>query len=106
MQRFDLGSVHHIHLIGIGGAGMGGLAEVLLNQGYAISGSDISQNTVTERLWNLGAKVYLGHQAEQIETVDLVVVSSAIDQNNVEVQAAIDKRIPIIRRAQMLAELM
>lgn len=106
MQRFDLGSVMHIHLIGIGGSGMGGIAEVLLNQGYKISGSDISQNRVTEHLQDIGATIYLGHQADQVEGADVIVVSSAIEADNPEVKAALDKRIPIIRRAQMLSEIM
>jgi UDP-N-acetylmuramate--alanine ligase len=93
-------------MIGIGGTGMNGIAEVLLNQGYSVSGSDISKNEATVRLSNLGAKIFKGHRASQIEGADVVVISSAIDYKNVEVSAAKQKKIPIIPRAEMLAELM
>jgi UDP-N-acetylmuramate--alanine ligase len=96
----------HIHMIGIGGTGMNGIAEVLLNQGYIVSGSDISENEATVRLSNLGAKIFIGHRASQIEGADVVVISSAITEKNVEVAAAKQKKIPIIPRAEMLAELM
>ncbi len=102
----EMRRVKRIHFIGIGGAGMGGIAEVLVNEGYHLSGSDIAQNIVTTRLAALGAKVYIGHKAEQVEGVDVVVVSTAIDINNPEVIAAKELRIPIVRRAEMLAELM
>lgn len=98
--------IRHIHFIGIGGAGMSGIAEVLLNQGYVISGSDISASSVTERLQSLGVDIHIGHQAGNIAGVDVVVVSSAIDKSNEEIIAAMEQRIPIIRRAEMLAELM
>lgn len=98
--------IHHIHFIGIGGAGMGGIAEVLLNQGYSISGSDQSDNRVTHRLKSLGAKVFLNHGADNIQKADVVVVSTAIPESNPELIAAKQKRIPVVSRAEMLSELM
>lgn len=98
--------VRQIHFVGIGGAGMGGIAEVLLNEGYDITGSDIAENAVTGRLSSLGAKIFIGHNAINVENASVVVVSSAIKPDNVEVVAAHEKRIPVIQRAQMLAELM
>ncbi|TDQ57990.1 UDP-N-acetylmuramate--L-alanine ligase [Mesocricetibacter intestinalis] len=98
--------VNQIHFVGIGGAGMGGIAEVLLNKGYKITGSDINQNAVTNRLSALGAKIYFGHAPENVENASVVVVSSAIKADNLEVVAAHEKRIPVIQRAQMLAEIM
>jgi len=95
-----------IHFIGIGGAGMGGIAEVLLNLGYEVSGSDLARNAVTRRLSEQGAQVFTGHKAEQVEAAGVVVVSSAIDETNPEIQAARAARIPVIPRAEMLAELM
>jgi len=101
-----MGRIKHIHFIGIGGAGMGGIAEVLLNQGYRISGSDRSENTMTQRLKDLGASIFKGHQAEYVQAVDVVVVSTAIAEDNPEVIAARQARIPVVPRALMLAELM
>lgn len=98
--------VSNIFFIGIGGAGMGGIAEVLLNEGYQISGSDIQQGAMTERLSRLGATVKIGHRAENVEGMDVIVVSSAINEANPEIITAREQRIPIIRRAEMLAELM
>ena len=95
-----------IHFIGIGGAGMGGIAEVLINQGYNVSGSDLSKNPVTERLIRLGADITFAHLPNNILGVDVVVVSSAISDSNPEIIAAKDRRIPIVPRAEMLAELM
>ncbi|MEO2184673.1 MAG: UDP-N-acetylmuramate--L-alanine ligase, partial [bacterium] len=95
-----------IHFVGIGGAGMCGIAEVLLNQGYQISGSDMNASTVTRRLETLGAKVSIGHDASHIENADVLVVSSAIRRTNPELVAAHDIRIPVVRRAEMLGELM
>ena len=95
-----------VHFVGIGGAGMCGIAEVLLNQGYQISGSDMNASTVTRRLETLGAKVSVGHDASHIENADVLVVSSAIRQTNPELVAAHDLRIPVVRRAEMLGELM
>lgn len=101
-----LGHVKKIHFIGIGGVGMCGIAEVLLSEGYRITGSDLNQSAITERLQDLGAKVYFHHQKENISDVDVVVVSSAINEKNEEIIAAKAKKIPIIRRAEMLAEIM
>ncbi|MCH1920666.1 UDP-N-acetylmuramate--L-alanine ligase [Shewanella sp. A3A] len=102
----EMRRVRRIHFVGIGGAGMGGIAEVLLNEGYQISGSDIADNAVTERLSRLGAKVIIGHTAEAVMNVDVVVVSTAIKADNPELVAAKANRTPIVRRAEMLAELM
>jgi UDP-N-acetylmuramate--alanine ligase len=98
--------VKHIHFVGIGGAGMSGIAEVLLNLGYQVSGSDLSSNAVTDRLIELGAGVEIGHRAENIEGANAVVVSTAVRSDNPEVLAARHRRIPIVPRAVMLAELM
>jgi len=95
-----------IHLIGIGGTGMSGIAEVLLNLGYKVSGSDIQSNEAVERLKGLGAEISLGHQKENVHGADVVVISSAIRPENVEVQEARQLKIPTIPRAEMLAELM
>ena len=102
----EMRRIKRIHFIGIGGAGMGGIAEVLLNQGYCITGSDSSENTVTERLKRLGAEVFHVHHASQVEGADVVVVSTAIPATNPELIAATEQRIPIVPRAEMLAELM
>lgn len=95
-----------IHFVGIGGVGMGGIAEVLLTQGYCVTGSDPSQNTMTTRLKKLGATIWHEHKAENIKGADVIVVSSAVDANNVELLAAKEERLPIVPRAAMLAELM
>ena len=94
-----------VHFVGIGGIGMSGIAEVLLNLGYHISGSDLKSSAVTERLAALGAKIYEGHAAEQIDDSDAVVVSSAVDESNPEVREARRRQIPVIPRGEMLAEL-
>ncbi|MBY6107810.1 UDP-N-acetylmuramate--L-alanine ligase [Ferrimonas balearica] len=104
--RPGMGRVKRIHFVGIGGAGMGGIAEVLANEGYQVSGSDIAQNPVTERLVQAGAVVHIGHSAEWVEDADVVVVSTAIREENPEIRAARELRIPVVRRAEMLAELM
>ena len=96
----------HIHMIGIGGTGMNGIAELLLNMSYTISGTDITRNEATQRLARLGAKISIGHKAEKVEGADVVVISSAIKDGNVEVEEARRQKIPIIPRAEMLAELM
>ncbi len=101
-----LGAVQRIHFVGIGGTGMSGIAEVLLNLGYAVSGSDIKESATTARLADLGITITIGHQRENITQVDVVVVSSAIDRKNPEVDEAYQQRIPVIPRAEMLAELM
>ena len=98
--------VNCIHLVGIGGSGMGGIAEVLLNLGYAVQGSDLKAGAVTQRLESLGASVMLGHSASHLEGVDVVVVSSAVPADNPEVVEAQRRRIPVVKRAEMLAELM
>jgi UDP-N-acetylmuramate--alanine ligase len=98
--------VRHIHFVGIGGAGMSGIAEVLLNLGYQVSGSDLAENAATRRLKGLGAKIFAGHAAGQVDGADAVVVSSAVQTDNPEVAAARSKRVPLVPRALMLAELM
>ncbi|KVA13127.1 UDP-N-acetylmuramate--L-alanine ligase [Burkholderia ubonensis] len=98
--------VKHIHFVGIGGAGMSGIAEVLVNLGYQVSGSDLSRNAVTDRLEALGARIAIGHDAANIEGANAVVVSTAVRSDNPEVLAARAKRVPIVQRAVMLAELM
>jgi UDP-N-acetylmuramate--alanine ligase len=98
--------IEHIHFVGIGGSGMSGIAEVLLNLGYRISGSDLSQSAVTQRLASLGATISLGHQAEHVKGADAIVTSTAVANNNPEVIAAREARIPVVPRAVMLAELM
>lgn len=102
----EMRRVRRIHFIGIGGAGMGGIAEVLANEGYQISGSDIAKNRVTDHLESLGAEIHIGHHAENIHGASVVVVSTAIHTDNPEIMAAKELRIPIVRRAEMLAELM
>ncbi len=102
----EMRRIRNIYFIGIGGAGMSGIAEVLLNQGYKISGSDIVQSKTIARLQKLGMTIYIGHKAKQITDTDVVVVSTAINEGNPEIKAAMKKRIPIILRAEMLAELM
>lgn len=106
MQFPEMRRIRRIHFVGIGGAGMSGIAEVLANQGYSISGSDLKESAVTLRLQKMGAKVFIGHKVEQVEDVDVVVTSTAVDQDNPEIVAARERRIPIVRRAEMLAELM
>jgi UDP-N-acetylmuramate--alanine ligase len=98
--------VKRIHFVGIGGSGMSGIAEVLLNQGFDVSGSDLAENTATRRLASLGVRIVLGHQAENVATADAVVVSTAVKADNPEVVAARQRKVPVVPRAQMLAELM
>ncbi len=98
--------IRRIHFIGIGGAGMSGIAEVLLNQGYQVSGSDLREGSTTQRLRGLGAEVFIGHAAENAAGADVVVVSSAIDEHNPEIVIAREKLLPVVPRAEMLAELM
>ena len=102
----EMRRVRHIHFVGIGGAGMGGIAEVLANEGYEISGSDLAPNAVTQHLINLGATVFFNHRPENVSGASVVVISSAVSQDNPEIVAAREARIPVIRRAEMLAELM
>jgi UDP-N-acetylmuramate--alanine ligase len=98
--------VRHIHFVGIGGSGMSGIAEVLANLGYQVSGSDLAENAATRRLKGLGAKISLKHEEKNINGADAVVVSSAVQADNPEVVAARESRIPVVPRALMLAELM
>ena len=98
--------VKHLHFVGIGGSGMNGIAEVLLNLGFQVSGSDIGSNSATRRLKKLGATVYLGHDGQNLTSADAVVVSTAVKPDNPEVLAARARRIPVVPRAMMLAELM
>jgi len=98
--------IQHIHFVGIGGIGMSGIAEVLLNLGYRVSGSDLKATDTTRRLKNLGAFLYHGHNPENLKDVDVVVISSAVRMDNPEVRAAQERGIPVIPRAEMLAELM
>lgn len=102
----EMRRIEHVHFVGIGGAGMSGIAEVLLHQGYRISGSDLRGSEATRRLSGLGIQIFEGHQANHVDGADVVVVSSAIPPSNLEVDSARSSRIPIIRRAEMLAELM
>ncbi len=98
--------VRNIHFVGIGGSGMSGIAEVLVNQGYAVSGSDIGDNAATARLQKMGARVMRGHAEAHVDNADVLVVSTAVKDDNPEVVAARERHIPIVPRAQMLAELM
>ena len=99
----DIGPVH---FVGIGGIGMSGIAEVLANLGYTVTGSDVSDSANVKRLRDKGIKVAIGHKPENLDGVDVVVVSSAIKRDNPELIAARAKRLPVVRRAEMLAELM
>ena len=92
-------AVKHLHFIGIGGVGMCGIAEVLLNLGYAVSGSDLADNPVTQRLARLGVRIHQGHAAENITSADAIVVSTAVKEENPEVVAARAKKIPIVPRS-------
>lgn len=98
--------IRRIHFVGIGGTGMSGIAEVLLNLGYEVSGSDLGENASTRRLAGLGARIYKGHEPDHVSNAEVLVVSTAIDRSNVEIEAARELKIPIISRAEMLAELM
>jgi len=98
--------IKKVHFVGIGGAGMGGIAEVVANLGYKVSGSDIAENAMTERLVSLGVEVVLGHSAANVADADVVVISSAVNADNIEVMTAHNNTIPVIPRAEMLAELM
>ena len=100
-----LGHTKHLHFVGVGGIGMSGLAELLLNQGYAVSGSDMTETDITRNLQKMGGTIYIGHSAENIGDADVVVHSSAVTDDNPEIEAAKEKGIPVIRRAEMLAEL-
>ncbi|HEY8084630.1 MAG TPA: Mur ligase domain-containing protein, partial [Methylophilaceae bacterium] len=98
--------VKRIHFVGIGGSGMNGIAEVLLNLGFSISGSDIADNSTTQRLKSMGAVIHQGHAESNLAAADVVVVSTAVKDDNPEVRAARERKIPVVPRAMMLAELM
>ncbi len=100
------GKVKHIHLVGIGGIGMSGIAELLINLGYSISGSDIKRSEVTEHLSGLGGKIFFGHRPQNVDGADVVVFSSAVKDDNSEIVEARERSVPVIPRAEMLAELM
>ncbi|MCK7543870.1 UDP-N-acetylmuramate--L-alanine ligase [Marinobacter bryozoorum] len=102
----EMRRIRHIHFVGIGGAGMCGIAEVLKNQGYEVSGSDLKESPVTERLKGLGVTIHVGHRESNSDVADVVVVSSAVNADNPEVAAARSRRVPIVPRAEMLAEIM
>ena len=98
---------HRVHFVGIGGIGMSGIAEVLLNSGYVVSGSDLQESDVIQRLRKLGAQIFVGHQEENLAVnPSVVVISTAVKYSNPEVMAARRRQIPVIPRAEMLAELM
>jgi UDP-N-acetylmuramate--alanine ligase len=102
----EMRRIRRIHFVGIGGSGMCGIAEVLLNQGYTISGSDLAANANIQRLRGMGAHIDIGHKGEQTQGADVVVQSSAVNEENPEIIVARESRIPVVRRAEMLAELM
>lgn len=104
--EYGMNRIKLIHFVGIGGVGMSGIAEVLINLGYQVSGSDLQANANTRRLADLGARVQIGHEAENVKGVEVVVISSAVDTANPEVAAARKQKIPVVSRAEMLAELM
>ena len=106
MMTAPMRRVRRIHMLGIGGSGMAGIAEVLLNLGYDVSGTDLKESPATLRLTDLGAKIHFGHRAENAHNVDAVVVSTAVKAGNPELEYARENRIPIVRRAEMLAEIM
>ncbi len=102
----EMRRIRHIHFVGIGGAGMCGIAEVLRNQGYEVSGSDLRESPVTDRLKGLGVTIHIGHRESNSDRADVVVVSSAVSDDNPEVASARARRVPIVPRAEMLAEIM
>src|SRR5580658_4703595 len=95
-----------VHFIGVGGIGMSGIAEILLNLGYAVSGSDLRPSSITDRLATLGASIFVGHAAANVLGSGVVVTSSAVNERNPEIVEAWQRKIPVIQRAEMLAELM
>ena len=105
-RRDRMRRIHTIHFVGIGGSGMSGIAEVLLNLGYQVQGSDARTSTATQRLAELGARISIGHAAAHIAGADVVVASGAVSRDNAEIAAALAQRIPVVARAEMLAELM
>lgn len=102
----EMRRIQHLHFVGVGGSGMCGIAEVMNNQGYQVSGSDIVESVVTRRLQQIGIDISIGHDSKNIANADVIVVSSAIDRSNPEVKAALEARLPVVRRADMLGELM
>ncbi|MGB0466954.1 MAG: UDP-N-acetylmuramate--L-alanine ligase [Pontibacterium sp.] len=102
----EMRRIRGIHFVGIGGVGMCGIAEVLLNQGYEVSGSDLKETATINRLAAAGAVIYMGHHETNVAAADVVVVSTAVNEENPEVKAARERRVPVVRRAEMLAELM
>ena len=102
----EMRRIQHLHFVGIGGSGMCGIAEVMSNQGYKVSGSDIAESLVTKRLQSIGIEIFIGHDSKNIAQADVIVVSSAIDRSNPEITAALKARLPVVRRADMLGELM
>jgi len=106
IETHPMRRIRRVHFVGIGGVGMSGIAEVLLNLGYDVSGSDLGDNAATQRLEKLGAILFHNHLEKNIESAEVVVTSSAIPLDNPEVLAARENRIPVIRRAEMLAEIM
>ena len=98
------GKIKNIHFVGIGGSGMSGIAEVLINMGYNVTGSDLNEGDVVTRLRELGGTIQIGHDAQNVKDADVVVKSTAIPNHNVEIQAADLARIPVIPRAEMLAQ--
>ncbi|MEH6561275.1 MAG: Mur ligase domain-containing protein, partial [Marinobacter sp.] len=102
----EMRRIRHIHFVGIGGAGMSGIAEVLKNQGYDVSGSDLKEGVVTDRLKAMDIEIHIGHREENSAKADVVVVSSAVASDNPEMVSARSRRVPIVPRAEMLAEIM
>src|SRR3990172_11122311 len=100
------GKIKHIHFVGIGGIGMSGIAEVLINLGYRVTGSDMKISEATKRLERLGAVIHISHRGKNINGADVVVYSSAVKEDNPEIEAAHEMTVPVIPRAEMLAELM
>ncbi len=98
--------IKKIHFVGIGGIGMSGLAEIMLNQGFKVSGSDLARSEITDRLKNLGAEIYIGHSVSNLDDADVLVYSSAVNIDNPEVKEALSRKIPVIKRSEMLAETM
>lgn len=101
-----MNTIKNVHFVGIGGIGMSGIAEILLSEGFSISGSDLAKTDITDRLSSLGMKISIGHSAENLKEADVVVYSSAVNTENPEVAAAIQRKIPVIKRSEMLAECM
>ncbi|HHH12848.1 MAG TPA: UDP-N-acetylmuramate--L-alanine ligase, partial [Thiolapillus brandeum] len=101
-----MGRMRRLHFVGIGGAGMNGIAQVMLNLGYEISGSDLAENAATRRLAEQGATIHIGHDPANVQGADAVIISSAVTGENPEVAAARAARIPVVPRAEMLAEIM